>query len=251
MSVSKTCSNICTETCLCVCLSLHDRCLCWKERCTGKGVHFLSTAALSWYRHQLIHFDMMRRAYDGVYLLVVMILTTGIRLEIANDISQTSSLSCNIINKRVSRGAYVNQHGLMSIIADSYLTISLHVYRWKMSFNQLTQSDVTSLSSLSSSSSNQKYYCPPCYGVKNTKSSANFTLPLHRYITSQSWQRSAHPSEQNEHVAAPFDRQHHTPSQPQAAARRGGQNYEQEFNCEFDNLIKLKDTVTQNSWLLY
>lgn len=91
MSVSNTCLNIWIETCRCVCLSLHCRCLCWKERCTGEGVHFLSSAALSWYRHQLIHY-MMRRAYDGIYLLVVMTLTTGVRLVMANDMSLTYRL---------------------------------------------------------------------------------------------------------------------------------------------------------------
>lgn len=149
----------------------------------------------------------------------------------------------------------VNQDGLISITADLYLTIVLHVYEWISSaINWLTSQTKNSFKwfyltitsfvhwkscgmkiffSFLFTNANQKYLSP------KHKVSSSFYLSVYRYITSQSWQCPAHSSQQNEHVPAPLHHQHHAPSQPQATAHSCDQNHEQEFNCKFKCFIKL------------
>lgn len=194
-------------------------------------------------------FRIMRRAYDGVYLLVVMILTTGLRPKIANDVHLGRTVA--ELRRHQQQGFHgehtVNQHGWMPITADSYLTVDRMSCRWKNAANQHTKSDVTSRSSVSSLSVKSERLTAG--GAAEWKTAASElwtrwpTFPLCRYITAPGWQRSAHPGQQDEHVAAPFHHQHHAPSQPQAAARRGGQNREQELHGEFECLAKSTRSV--------
>lgn len=126
--------NFWIETCQCVFLSLHCRCLCWKERRTGKGVLFFSSAALSWYRHQLIHYEMIK-GYDGIFCfvyLVVIILTAGLIL-----VCQAFRLSNKITNSGIMQTQKINPDGWISIV-DLCLTMfcmSTNEYcRWSTHF---------------------------------------------------------------------------------------------------------------------
>lgn len=86
-------------------------------------------------------------------------LTTGLRLKIANDVHLGRTVA--ELRRRQRQGFTgehpVNQHGCMPITADSYLTVDCMSDRWRNAANHHSESDVTSRSSVSSLSPNQKY----------------------------------------------------------------------------------------------
>lgn len=74
-------------------------------------------------------FSIMRRAYDGVYLLVVMILTTGLRLKIANEVHLGYTVAeLRHHQQKGFTGNKDNQLRLMPISTDSYLTVDCMSY---------------------------------------------------------------------------------------------------------------------------